>query len=109
MPRFLGNIIENFFGKPATVAYPFVKPEVVPGTRGEISFDMMKCDQCQDCERACPAVAIKVYPEEKKIEWKPFSCIYCHVCVSTCMHGAITPSETVKSPDYNVKVLTYEE
>ena len=109
MPKFLGNIIENFFGKPATVAYPFVIPEVVPGTRGEISFDMMKCDQCQDCERVCPGVAIKVYPEEKKIEWKPFSCIYCHVCVSTCMHGAITASETVKSPDYKVKKLIYEE
>jgi len=109
MPRILGNIIKNLFGKPATVNYPFVKLDPVLETRGEISFDLTKCDQCQDCERICPAVAIKVYPEEKKIEWKPFSCIYCHVCVSTCMHGAIIPSEIVKAPDYKAKFKTFKE
>jgi NADH-quinone oxidoreductase subunit I len=109
MPKFLNNILENLFGKPATVNYPFVKPDPVPGTRGEISFDLSKCDQCQDCERVCPAVAIKVYPEEKKIEWKPFACIYCHVCVRTCMHGAITGSEIIKAPDYKVKIKTFTE
>jgi len=44
MPSFLGNIIENLFGKPATVKYPFEKPEPVPGTRGELNFNMAKCD-----------------------------------------------------------------
>jgi len=40
MPEMLGIILRNLFSKPATVKYPFEKPEHVPGTRGEISFDM---------------------------------------------------------------------
>ena len=51
--------------KPSTPVIAGMKP--VPGTRGAITFDMARCDECQDCERVCPSVAIKVYPEEKKI------------------------------------------
>ena len=79
-----------------------------PGTRGEIVFDMEKCDQCQDCERTCPSAAIKVYPEERKIEWSPFKCIYCHACVRTCMHGAISPLENVQASDYEKEVKSFE-
>ena len=82
--------------------------QIGPGTRGEIFFDMMRCDQCQDCERICPSAAIKVDPEEKKIEWSPFKCIYCHMCITTCMHEAISPLENVQSPDYEKKVITFK-
>jgi formate hydrogenlyase subunit 6/NADH:ubiquinone oxidoreductase subunit I len=78
------------------------------GTRGEILFDLSKCDQCQDCERVCPSVAIKVYPEERKIEWNPFKCIYCHTCIRTCMHGAISPLDNVQASDYEKVVKTFE-
>ena len=78
------------------------------GTRGEIVFDISKCDQCQDCERTCPSAAIKVYPEERKIEWSPFKCIYCHACVRTCMHEAISPLDNVQSSDYEKEVKTFE-
>ena len=74
----------------------------VSGLRGELYFNMLKCDQCQDCERTCPSVAIKVHVEEKKIEWEPFKCIYCHACVRACMHEAIEPLENVSSPSYTV-------
>ena len=107
MPSFLGNILENLFGKPATVKYPFEKPEPVPGTRGELNFNMAKCDQCQDCERTCPSAAIKVYPEEKRIEWNSFQCIYCHACVRACMHEAIEPLINVEAPDYKKRVKTF--
>jgi len=100
--------LENLFGKPATVKYPFEKPAYVPGTRGELYFNMAKCDQCQDCERICPSAAIKVDPETKKIEWSPFKCIYCHACVRTCMHEAIEPLMNVQAPDYKKKVKTFE-
>jgi len=108
MPRFLGNILENLLGKPATIRYPFEKPEPVPGTRGELYFNMAKCDQCQDCERICPSAAITVYPDEQKIEWDPFRCIYCHACVRTCMHEAIEPSIIVESPDYKKQIKVFK-
>ena len=108
MPNFLNNVLENIFNKPATTKYPFEKAEPQPGTRGEIRFNMQKCDQCQDCERTCPSAAIKVYPDEKKIEWNPFKCIYCHACVRTCMHDAIEPLFNVESPDYVKTVKTFK-
>ena len=108
MPEMLRTILRNLFSKPATVNYPFENPGLVEGTRGEISFDMDRCDFCQDCERLCPSTAITVYPEEKKIEWDPFKCIYCHLCVRNCMHEAITPLENVQSPDYKPKKKVFE-
>lgn len=77
-------------------------------TRGEIHFDINKCDQCQDCERICPSAAIKIYPEEKKIEWNPFKCIYCHACIRICMHEAISPMDKVYAPDCEKKVKIFK-
>ncbi|MCW4051044.1 MAG: 4Fe-4S binding protein [Candidatus Bathyarchaeota archaeon] len=108
MPKLLGTIIRNLFSKPATVNYPFEASPLVEGTRGSISFNMDRCDQCQDCERVCPSAAIKVYPDDKKIEWDQFKCIYCHLCVETCMHKAITALDHVQSPDYKKSVTVFE-
>lgn len=77
-------------------------------TRGELFFDINKCDQCQDCERICPSAAITVYPEEKKIEWNPFKCIYCHTCIRTCMHKAISALDNVQASDYEKGVKTFD-
>lgn len=78
------------------------------GSRGEISFNISKCDQCQDCERICPSAAIKVYPDEHKIEWNPFKCIYCHTCIRTCWHGAISPLDNLEASDYSKEVKIFE-
>ncbi len=108
MPRFLGSVLENLFGKPATVRYPFEKPPLPEGTRGELNFNMVKCDQCQDCERICPSAAIHVHMKEKTIDWEPFKCIYCHICIGVCMHKAIEAKDNVPSPDYNVTKKTFK-
>jgi formate hydrogenlyase subunit 6/NADH:ubiquinone oxidoreductase subunit I len=49
MPEMLKEVLKNLFSKPATVNYPFIKPEPLPGTRGALTWDMNKCDPCQDC------------------------------------------------------------
>ena len=108
MPKMFTRVLKNLISKPATVRYPFVKPEPVPGTRGNICFDMDKCDFCLDCERVCPSMSIKVYLEDKKIEYHPFSCMYCHLCVRACMQRAIIASEVVRGPDYNKVIEVYE-
>jgi len=84
------------------------EPQPVPGTRGVLTWDMQRCDHRQDCERVCPSMAIKVYPEEKRIEYQPFKCLYCYLCVDNCMQKAITGSDIVSTPEYEKKVEVYE-
>jgi len=84
-----------------------VKPEPIRGLRGKISFDLDRCDQCQDCERVCPASAIKVFPDQKMIEYNPFKCIYCHLCVENCMQRAIKAEPSPRSPEYSKSVESH--
>ncbi|MFP3951367.1 MAG: 4Fe-4S dicluster domain-containing protein [Candidatus Bathyarchaeia archaeon] len=108
MPKMIKEILKNLFSEPATVNYPFERPEPVPGVRGKIVFDMDRCDQCQDCERVCPSMAIKVLPDERAIEYKPFRCIYCHICIDNCMQEAISAEDYVREPEYEKVVERYE-
>ena len=100
MPKMVKQILKNLLSKPATINYPSVKPEPVPGTRGALIWDMQRCDYCQDCERVCPSMAIKVYPEEKRIEYQPFRCIFCYLCIDNCMQKVIAGSDIVCAPEY---------
>ncbi len=108
MPEMLKEVLKNLFSKPATVNYPFEKPTPVPGTRGALHWDMERCDQCQDCERVCPSMAIKVFPEEKKIEYQPFKCLFCYLCIDNCMQQAIIGADVVRAPETSKVVETYE-
>ena len=108
MPEMLKEILKNLVSKPATVNYPFVKPEPLPATRGALSWDMDRCDQCQDCERVCPSMAIKVLPEEKRVEYQPFKCLFCLICIDNCMQQAISNSTTLAAPGYEKRVEVFE-
>ena len=94
--------------KMATPTIAKMKPKPVPGTRGALTWDMNRCDQCQDCERVCPSMAIKVYPEEKKVEYQPFRCLFCYLCIDNCMQQAITGAEAMRAPEYTKKTEVYE-
>jgi ech hydrogenase subunit F len=108
MPEMLKEILKNLVSRPATVNYPFEKPEPLPKTRGALTWDMAKCDQCQDCERVCPTMAIKVYTEEKRVEYHPFKCLFCYLCIDNCMQQAITNSTTLTAPGYERRVELFE-
>ncbi|MDP2899399.1 MAG: 4Fe-4S binding protein [Candidatus Bathyarchaeota archaeon] len=109
MPEMVKEVLKNLFSKPATVNYPFEKPEPLPTTRGTLTWDMNRCDECQDCERVCPPMAIKVFPEEKKVEYSPFKCIYCLLCIDNCMQQAITHATIMAAPDYKKRVELFEK
>jgi len=92
--------------KPTTPIIAGMKP--IAGTRGALTWDMARCDQCQDCERVCPSVAIKVSKEEKRVEYQPFKCLYCMLCVDNCMQQAISRSDYVQEPAYTKIVKVFE-
>jgi len=108
MPEMLKEILKNLFSKPATVNYPFIKPEPLPGTRGALTWDMNKCDHCQDCERVCPSMAIRVHPDDKKVEYHPFKCLFCFLCIDNCMQLAISNSTTAPKPGYEKRIEVFE-
>ncbi|MCS7103535.1 MAG: 4Fe-4S binding protein [Candidatus Korarchaeum sp.] len=109
LPFMLPVVIRNLFSKPFTVKHPFERREPFPEHRGRIDFDMEKCDLCQDCERVCPSVAIKVDPEAGVIIYDPFKCIYCHECVQTCMQRAISKDSKYTEPAYVKEVKYYKK
>jgi formate hydrogenlyase subunit 6/NADH:ubiquinone oxidoreductase subunit I len=53
-------------------------------------------------------MAIKVYPEEKKVEYQPFRCLFCYLCIDNCMQQAITGAEAMRAPEYTKKTEVYE-
>jgi len=93
MPKMLREVLRNLVSTPATINYPFVKPEPVPGTRGALTWDMDHCDQCQDCERVCPSMAIKVYPTIRRLSTNPSS-VYTVIYVSTTVCRTRSPTVT---------------
>jgi ech hydrogenase subunit F len=108
MPEIVKEVLKNLFSKPATINYPFEKPTPVPGTRGALTWDMNRCDQCQDCERVCPSMAIKVIPEQKRVEYQPFKCLFCYLCIDNCMQQAISGAVSMRAPEYKKPTEVYE-
>ena len=110
MPWMIPRILKNLFTGPATIKYPFEKrePFLFEGFRGRIEHDSDKCDLCGDCERLCPADAIKVDEEKRFITWDPFKCIYCHICVESCFHSALKPVLEYTPPAYVKKAVVWE-
>ncbi len=86
------EVLPHLLKKPATERYPFVRPNLVPGFRGRISFSADNCTGCKLCERDCPSNAIQILEVSKKVykaEVDLSKCIYCAQCVDSCRRGAI--------------------
>jgi len=86
------EVVPKLLQRPATERYPFVKPPVISGLRGRITFSADNCTGCKLCERDCPSNAIVILEVSKKVykaEVDLSRCIYCAQCVETCRRGSI--------------------
>lgn len=96
--------IKNFFSKPFTRKYPFVKDEPYKKFRGRIIYKADVCIGCMQCSKNCPGEAIKFY-KKGKIDFNMGECFYCGLCVDVCPVNAIEFSNEFEFADKNTKKL----
>ena len=107
-----------FFGKKATLYYPFEKGPVSPRFRGEHALRRYpngeeRCIACKLCEAICPAQAITIEAGPRRndgtrrttrYDIDMVKCIYCGFCQEACPVDAI-----VEGPNFEFATETREE
>ncbi len=86
------EVLRHSLKPPATLNYPYVKPEMPDNFRGKIVFDPVRCIGCRMCVKDCPALAIEIAAVgDKKFEARFYldRCIYCAQCVDSCPKDAL--------------------
>jgi len=105
--RMLPNIVRNVFLSPATRKYPFVVREPFVGSRGKILFKAENCTCCGSCARRCPAAAIVVDKEARKLTFKVAHCIICEACIEACPKKDIVLDFKWRAPFYDKPMEVY--
>ena len=98
------DILKNFFKKPFTEMYPFVKKDPKERFRGRILYDSKKCIGCQLCFKNCPVNAIKFH-KKGKIDFDMGKCIYCGLCRDVCPVKCIYYTHEFEYADSDKKKL----
>lgn len=107
MALMLPTIVRNLFGGPATRMYPVTAREPFVRARGQITLTEELCDECGNCARRCPAVAIDIVKEKKEWILYPDRCIICEVCAEVCNRDAIQVLPKWGTPFYKREPIVY--
>ena len=65
----------------------FSVPALFSNSRYIVKHDVIKCDACGNCSKACPVGALRRYDDRTFLDHK--RCIGCGVCVTRCKSYAI--------------------
>jgi len=90
--RILPLTLKSLLSKPATVAYPANRENIVTELRGRLTHDIELCVGCTACMRDCPAGAIeieKIADKRYKAIYHMDRCIFCAQCVDSCPKDAL--------------------
>jgi ech hydrogenase subunit F len=102
MLDFIPVVLKNFFSKPATRNYPFVKRVPYDKQKGHIGIDIDACVFCGMCARKCPVSAIKVDRAQRTWSIDRFTCIMCGACSESCPKKCLNIASECTAPA-NVK------
>lgn len=97
--KFTKHAVTNFFSKPATSGYPFVKKEFPERTRGQVAIAIEDCIFCGACMRKCPSGAITVDRNEKKWSINRMGCVQCANCVEGCPKKCLSMLKPYTDPN----------
>jgi len=112
--KILNMAVNQFFKKPATIAYPKGKMQVVKNYRGKLWFDSATCINCSICVRNCPSKAITIINEGTKEDRKMRAildvghCIFCCQCVDTCPKKSLSFSQNIDLANLTKEDLTVD-
>jgi formate hydrogenlyase subunit 6/NADH:ubiquinone oxidoreductase subunit I len=86
--NFLSLFARNLIKGPYTDPFPFAPAPTAKRFRGKITFDATHCEGCRQCEKVCPAGAIRFTRSNDGLD----SCVFCGNCEFHCPTDAIHQS-----------------
>jgi NADH-quinone oxidoreductase subunit I len=122
----LGVTLKTMLHPAITQAYPHVKPDLPPRTRGVIALKEANCTVCYKCSRECPDWCI--YIDAHKEAHDPASggrarsakildrfaidyalCMYCGICVEVCPFDALFWSPEFEYSETRIAELLHDK
>jgi formate hydrogenlyase subunit 6/NADH:ubiquinone oxidoreductase subunit I len=104
----LKEAVSQFYTKPTTQQYPFVKPQLPESFRGQPLFDAGLCIGCGLCSRECPSKAIEMvdFEGKKRPQHRLDKCIFCYLCAEICPKKAVMHSTNFELATMDKSTLT---
>lgn len=86
------TVFKHAFKNRVTLEYPEKKESLNDNFRGKHNYDINKCLGCGICQQVCPANAIMIEKQDKKVVSYTIDynkCIFCGNCAFYCKPKAI--------------------
>ncbi|MGI8575282.1 MAG: 4Fe-4S binding protein [Egibacteraceae bacterium] len=121
----LGLTLKTMMTPATTQAYPHVKPDLPPRTRGVIALMDENCTVCMLCAKECPDWCIYIDSQKETVPLEggrtrtrnildrfaiDFAlCMYCGICIEVCPFDALFWSPEFEYSTYSIRELTHEK
>ncbi len=111
----MGVTIKHIYRKPVTLQYPDERWVMPERFRGFVHNDVIRCNACLQCAKACPVSCLYIETEGKgkdrfmnryAVDFN--KCIWCGLCAESCPTDALTMSHDYDHSVYFRQSFVYE-